>query len=416
MLSKPVYAVIICLCAGTASMAQKGINSIYSAYGIGDVDLRDHSGYYGMGGIGVAMPSDNTLNNLNPASYSVLPRSKYMLDLSFGGKSVTYVNETQNIPAGDFTISRASFGMSLFKNWGAAFGLKRYSNIDYFTEGTRSIEGTTVQLTDQIQGSGGLNLVYFSNGFKVTKNLSLGVSTGFLFGSQNRQESISTSSTSAANNFNVENNVNYTNALVTGGLQYTFKTGKLVWMAGGTYQPSMKLNKITDDYLKDQNGNILVQNESAEGKFEYPDQWSAGLSVRKKGLRIGADYIQQNWQNTNYQGSGFTTTTGRNWAAGVSKSFPQRTIFGTLEDGNSISAGIQYDKSYLVIANNEITSLSGTVGGSLVSRNGLYRYSFGIKVGQRGRAAYPLVKEKFVEFNFNISLSGFFFQGGRKYE
>jgi hypothetical protein len=69
-----------------------------------------------------------------------------------------------------------------------------------------------------------------------------------------------------------------------------------------------------------------------------------------------------------------------------------------------------------VINGEQISSWAGTAGFSLPSRSGFYHYHFALKVGQRGKSTYPLVKEKFVEFNFNVSLASLIYKGGRKYE
>ncbi|MFT4024814.1 MAG: hypothetical protein QM664_13645 [Flavihumibacter sp.] len=101
---KQLYLMLTATLITAGVTAQKGINSIYSAYGIGDVQLRDYNGYNGMGGLGVSMPSVTTLNELNPASYGSLPNSRLILELSLTGKSVTYTSRDNQFNAGDFGI------------------------------------------------------------------------------------------------------------------------------------------------------------------------------------------------------------------------------------------------------------------------------------------------------------------------
>ncbi|HOA37752.1 MAG TPA: hypothetical protein PKJ36_05100, partial [Flavihumibacter sp.] len=171
---------------------QHGINNIYSAYGIGDVQLRDFNGYNGMGSLSAAMPSVITLNEANPASYGALPTSRLILELSLSGKSVTYTSQNNQFNGGDFGIRKGAIGFSLFKNWGTSFGLRRYSSVDYKTTGTRYLEGTTAQLASAIEGNGGLNQYFFSNGVRIKKHLNLGLSVTYLSGSVNRLETVST--------------------------------------------------------------------------------------------------------------------------------------------------------------------------------------------------------------------------------
>jgi len=392
--------------------AQSGLNSVYSAYGIGDVQLRDYNGYGGMGGLGVAMPSINTLNDINPASYGYFTRNRLMMELSMGGKSVQYITSNQNIPAGDFTMQKAAMGINIFRNWGASFGIKRYSNIDYLTIGDRYLLGTESKLTSQIEGHGGLYNFYFSNGFRIGKRLSVGLTVGYLSGSSNRSEEVLNNS---ATDVTVEKNVFYQNFLLNSGVQYQFKTGKLSWIAGATFQPQRTLTTTEDNYIKDGSGNTLIEQNAKAGSFDYPVQWSAGLTMLKKEWKFGVDYIAQEWSSVNYSGNGFQTKNAGNWSAGISYSKPKNTVFGYV-DGLTYNVGFNRDLSYLVINGEQIKSTAGTVGISAPSRNGLYQYHFSVKAGQRGKSTYPLVKEKFVEFNMNLSLSSVLYTGGRKYD
>lgn len=408
------YVVLICCTIGLQSttLAQSGLNSIYSAYGIGDVTIRDYTGYAGMGGLGVAMPSTNTLNDVNPAAYGSFPLSRLMLELSFGGKSVNYVNNTQNINAGDFTVRKAALGFSLFRNWATSFGIKRYSDVEYYTLGNRFLLGTNSKLSSEIKGNGGLYEFFFSNGLKLGKKLNLGLTVGYLSGSVNRKETISTDATDGVV---VDKNDFYRNFYFNAGFQYKIKTGDYSWILGGTFQPQRSLDKTEDNTIQNLSGTTLVQQAAILGKFDFPVQWGGGLTLLKDDWKFGVDYIGQNWQSVHYSGSGFQTTNAGNWAAGLSYGQPKKTVFG-LMDGPTYSAGINYDQSYLVINGQQIKTIAGTIGISLPSRTGLYQYHFGLKAGQRGSKTYPLVRENFVEFNANISLSSLIYTGGRKYE
>lgn len=394
------------------AFSQSGLNSIYSAYGIGDVQVRDYNGYGGMGGLGVALPSVTTLNDLNPASYAYLPSNRLMLELSFGGKSVNYTNSTQNISAGDFTIQKAAMGLSLFKNLGTSFGIKRYSSVDYLTSGNLYVIGTDSKLSSEIEGNGGLYQFYLSNGLKIGKNLSVGLTTGLLAGSVNRRENILTS---ASDGISIEKNLYYSEFVLNGGLQYAFKAGGLKWIAGGTYQPQRSLSRLEDNAIKDLSGNTIISEDGIHSRFEFPAKWSAGLTMVRKYWKFGADYIGQQWSGLHYKGTGFTTTNAANYALGVSYSKPRKTLWGTI-DGPTVSAGFVRDQSYLVVDGAQVNTTAGTLGVSLPSASGFYHYHFSFKAGSRGKAVYPLVKERFVEFNFNVSLASFIYKGGRKYD
>ena len=403
---------ILAGCLPVAAWAQPGINSIYSAYGIGDVNIRDWNANTAMGGLGIAMKSDKTLNSLNPASYSTINKGKYMFELSFSGRSLNYINETQNVPAKDLTLNGASLGFNIVKNWGMAIGLKRYSAIDYKTTASRYIIGTNTKLDETIEGTGGLNQAYWGNGFQITKGLSLGVTGGFIWGSANRKENIYTSSTEG---LVIEQNTFYNKLYVNAGLQYQFKTGGLSWTLGGTFQPGMNLNKTQDSYIKDMADATLLEDKGRVTAFKYPLQMGGGITVQKGASTLGFDYIQQNWSSTGYKGTGFRTTNLQNFALGYKHTWQRKTPYGWL-DGPSLMAGIQQDLSYIIINNRQVKTLAGSVGAILPSKNGMYNYTLALRYGERGNAIYPMVKEKFVDLTLNVSLAGFFYLGGRKYD
>ncbi|ULQ54574.1 hypothetical protein [Flavihumibacter fluvii] len=411
-MKKATLSLGFCIALTGQAISQSGLNSIYSAFGIGDVQMRDYSGYGGMGALGVAMPSEKTLNDINPASYGFFPSNRLTMELSLGGKTINYISSSQYTSGGDFTIQKAAMGVSLFKNWGTSFGIKRYSNIDYLTLGDRYLLGTESKLSSKIEGHGGLYNFFFSNGFKIGRHLNLGLTIGYISGSVNRTEEILSSATDAVT---LEKNTLYQNFIMNTGIQYQFKTGKVKWIAGATFQPRRTLNTTVDNLVSDASGNTLVAQKARSGHFEYPAQWGAGLTMIRKEWKFGVDHIGQNWSAVNYSGIGFQTTNASNWAAGFSYHKPRQTIFGVV-DGITYSAGITWDQSYLVIDGVQINSLAGTAGISVPSRNGLYQYHFSVKAGQKGKSTYPLVKEKFVEFNINLSLSSILYTGGRKYD
>jgi hypothetical protein len=387
-------------------------NSIYSAYGIGDVNIRDINAYSPMGGVGVALKSERTLNELNPASYSGLTNYRHILEIAAIGSSVNYVSANNNLQATDFNIRRAAFGMNLFKHVGTVFGISKYSLVSYQTSGTRSLQGSTTSLDEKIKGSGGINRAFFSNSLAIGKHLSIGVSTGLLFGSVNKKEIIGFNSSGG---IIVDNNDYYNHAFINSGIQYSFKTGKFTWMAGGTYQPAMNLNRQITNQITDLSAVVLKGTTTTNTTFRYPSQFSGGISVKRGGSLLAFDYIQQNWKVTGYSGNGFTTTNLKNFALGYSYTSYKNGPFGKIERA-SILAGFQHDLSYVILNGKQVETTAGSLGVNLPGKSGAFNYTLGVRAGQRGEVAYPLVKEKFVELTFNISLAGLFYVGGRKYD
>jgi hypothetical protein len=387
-------------------------NSIYSAYGIGDIQLRTQNGYSSMGGLGIALKSDRTLNDLNPASYGALAHYRYMLEVSAVGSTVRYVTEEKNIGGSDFGVKRAAFGMSIAKNMGTVFGLKKYSNVGYKSYADKYVAGTNEKLQEIIVGNGGLNLAYIGNAYNFGKHLSVGVTTGIIFGSISKTETLSIGS---AGTLDIVSSDYYQKFYFNAGVQYQFKTGKYQWMLGATLQPGVQLNREGEFIVTDGSDSLYASAVPTHGTFDYPLQWGAGLTLVKGKSTFGFDYIRQNWSATGYRGDGFTSTNHQNFALGYSYTFKKNTFYGP-RDGISIMAGVQRDQSYIIINGLQVTSNMATLGFNFPSKNGMFNYTVGFRGGERGRVSYPLVKEKFVDLTLNISLGGFFLTGMKKYD
>ncbi len=398
---------------GTQSAySQKGLNSIYSAYGIGNYNMRDENANMGMGSVGVAMPSQGTLNEMNPASFAWLPKNKFMFEVSLGGVSTKYITDNVNISAGDFTISRIALGFQLVKPVWTVFGLRRFSDVDYETTNTTSIGGTNTSYTSTIEGKGGLNQVYMANSVKIKNHLTLGLTTGFVFGSVNSTETIG-AGTDALLDYN---NRYYDNVTLTGGAQYAFRVGKNEFMLGAFYEPQVKLNVLEENSLQNSVGTILVKRDDLNYKFRFPQKYGAGVSWRKNDFTVSADAIMHNWSSTGYQGADFTTTDAGSYSIGVRHQTTKQVMYnGTAYayPGIGLFAGFNLENSYLVLNNYQLQSKSVSIGASFPSKSGLNNYVVGVKAGTRGQAVFPLVKENFIQFNFTFSFGQFFLKGPR---
>lgn len=409
-----VVAIGMMVMVGTADMVygQHGVNSIYSAYGVGDYQLRPAGLLSGMGGTGIALDASNTINILNPAGAASVPRNKFLFEFTTAGTSVQYVSSTIRPAAHDFSVHGAAFGLNLIKNTGTVFSLKRRTVVDYLTRNTKNIDGSENYLTDNIEGTGGLNDFAITNGVRIKKKLSLGFTGGFLFGPIDRQETLYLSE---ANYLTVTQKKYYNNFYVNFGAQYQFKTGESSWIAGAFYEPAAKLNTVEDNYIEDASGNKLFSEESVYGKFQYPQKWGAGLSWKKDRITLTGDYIGHQWSTTGYKGSHFRTTDAGSLAFGARYSFTRKSIWGDRE-GISLYTGFVTEKSYLIINNYHLKSNAFTLGISVPSFNLLHNYSAFLRAGSRGTPTFPLVKENFTEFGFIVNFGGYMLKGGPRYD
>ncbi|WP_119078921.1 hypothetical protein [Chitinophaga alhagiae] len=383
------------------AQAQKGVNSLYSAFGIGDLEEKDYSRSFGVGSAGIARGSDNFLNELNPASYSRLPMETFFFEASVAGKTVQYNTSTSYQTAGDISFKRFALGFKAHKRWGMSLGLMPYSRVDYKLLNTRTIDGTGSSVRNAVEGSGGINRLYFSNAVQLTKNFSLGVSSALLFGPVSTTDSLGGGS-SSEDVYSEVNNA-YRSFEFNTGLQYHGKVGEWQLGAGVTYRLKSQLVNSQDFSLKAADGTVLYTETRKAVDYTLPEQLGAGIHISNGQLAWLMDYRQQNWQGLNPNRSDYQYITAKRYAGGMEYTF-YRDYFNVRMEGLILQAGVNYSTGYLRVKGEPLSDFGVTAGASLPSRTGHLRYYIGLEGGQRGRAVKGLVKENYLNVVLHLSL------------
>jgi hypothetical protein len=387
---------------GSKVMAQHGINSLYSAFAIGDQEERDYSRNFGVGSTGIGRSSLYFLNELNPASYSAIPRQHFMFDASLRAISVNYKNSTTlNQQAGDVNIKRLALGFKVNNRWGVSAGFTPFSTVDYKLLSTTFIDISPQTTTTE--GTGGINKAYISNGVRLTKNFSVGVSSNFLFGPINTVENIGGDTVSTKLQryaFNANFNT---------GIQYTGKLGK-DWILGlgATYRFKTQMSYQKKLIIMNSAETTLFSDELPKEKYDLPEQYGAGLSLGNGTITWLADWRRQMWSETKQSTARYTLTNSDRYSTGLEYSF--KRSYGTQQvEGIVVQAGFAYYNSYLIINNNQIKDVSGSAGVSIPTRSGALRYYVGVEVGQRGTTSGGLIKETYVNGVVHFSLRDIWF-------
>lgn len=388
---------ILLLTAGSAS-AQKGLNSLYSAFGIGDLEERDYSRSFGVGSAGIARPSGQFLNELNPASYTAMPIQMFYFEASMAGKSVQYNTTSATQSAGDIAFKRFAIGFKAHERWGISIGLMPYSRIDYKLLNSTAIEGTGENVRNAVEGSGGLNRFYISNAFRITKNLSAGVSSAVIFGPVNTIDSL------ANDEVHTSRNLYYRNLNFTAGLQYQGKIGEWSIGAGATYRLATTLRGSGDFSIRSSDETVLYQDKSTPAEYKLPSQTGFGISAATGNLTWLADYKRQKWEGLNASGSAFRYTTAERYAGGMEYMFKRLDFYGRETEGAVVQLGAAFHKNYISVKEQPLEDFSMSAGLSLPSRTGHLRYYLGVEGGQRGVSAKGLVQENYFNVVLHLSL------------
>ncbi|NND12289.1 MAG: hypothetical protein HKN96_13900, partial [Flavobacteriaceae bacterium] len=164
------------------SFAQQGTTSPYSFYGIGSLKFKGTVENRSMGGLSIYTDSIH-MNLRNPASYGGLNLSSYggesrpvKFTVGGGSSGVNFKTNDSEESSSSTSFDYLAIGIPIGK-LGVGLGLLPYTSVGY-----KIGAGDPEMLTNRYNGSGGLNKAFFTVGYQLNKNFSIGVDANYDFG------------------------------------------------------------------------------------------------------------------------------------------------------------------------------------------------------------------------------------------
>ncbi len=406
--------------------AQTGINSPYSRYGLGQLYGENlNTAAMGMGGLSLGIHNPTTLNPANPASYGSLDSSSFLFEIGVAA-SMTTLKTTQLSESGyDATLSYIFAGFPITRWWRSGVGVMPYSKIGYNVEVTIEVEYFS-DVVHSFTGDGGLNQIFWGNGFNITDNFRAGIDITYLFGQSTRSSMIyypdsvfifgtKVESKVIANDFIFDYGLQYdinlnSTTQATIGLTYAnkfnvkAKRNYLSKTLTGGYGEEVEKVKDTIEYIPDEKGSIVV-----------PQRLGVGIAVKKEGRwLVGADFEWQNWKE--FGAFDVADTLSNSWHITVGGEFtPDHTNISSLFKRTTYRGGIKYNQSYLNFDGTNINDLGISFGFAFPMKKSKTGIDLGIEVGRRGTTKNDLIQENYVNFFLGVSIQEHWFQK-RKYQ
>jgi hypothetical protein len=306
------------LLAGSA-LGQGLGNSPYSRIGLGDA-TGNFGGVrqLGMGGTGLAAPNTGNVNELNPSLLVYAPRTTW--EAAFTAQAKTVRNAASSSRSGTGTLGYLALAVPLNKRWGGAMGLKPYSTVDYQASNTGVINGDPTGIAArQYQGTGGLSEAYLATGIHVLRDLNIGGSASYLFGTISQsigtviypfgtydpQTRLPLTSNAQQVRQVVDNEqLRYSDFLFRASAHYRHQFGKdfnLNLAAVETFEGRLKANRQRTTEQQDPNGAVTtgtatVQLADDDGYVTTPALTQLGLSLDNgRNWSFSIDAAQQQW-------------------------------------------------------------------------------------------------------------------------
>lgn len=391
-------------CINLWGSAQNNTISPYSKLGLGDFQSMGFARSAAMGGSGIALRSGVNLNSLNPASISALDSTVSIFEVAVHYDYTHLKTSVQSGAKTNANLSYLAIGLGINKKWGMSFGLMPYTNVGYTFETTSDINGSNGVYRTKYEGSGGLSKFFYTNAYKITNDISLGVNVSFLFGPKNETEYYGLT---FVDYYEVTQRLStrYSGFIFDFGYQQKFHLNEkneltlgLIANAPGKLQHNSTLY-VSQRYSESGYEDTLRFDESISRTVDFPVNFGGGLAYNYNGVLIlTTDYSRQNWSNLTIYDSYADLIDNHKFTFGVEFT-PKRLAHRT---PITYRAGANYQSGYFKVDGKNISSLAYTAGLSFNVK--AMRFNFYGVYNSRGTINNQLIKEDFVRVGLNVSL------------
>ncbi|MFN8436094.1 MAG: hypothetical protein U0V72_00540 [Cytophagales bacterium] len=430
--------------------------SPYSKTTFGDINSNTGNRDEDMGHVGVANHSSDAFSIANPAFLhnNVYPNNSgkfTYFDFSLTGKATTFKSNEGKDQAFGGTFNRIAIKIPInnykktIHKWGLAFVVRPYSNLNYNFSGTNKIVGDTMTYNYSNNGSGGLTNLTIGNGIKLSKNLSIGLNTSYIFGKYIRKNQTTLNDGNDRTfSFVDENRMSFW--LLQPGIAYTGNFNKIdsVLITKNIFDSITGISKKVQFKVLDTIPSNLFYNIGLT--YEYGFAYQNILNTYKREYNSTSSFNTiDTLNNVNLAlnnipgeikfGAGLSNLEYRmipNWATSFQISYrPWKQYNASLKYRNTISIGAGYEKRIVLGKNKKekLTFLRAglfynqlpysfnntyidekgiTFGGTLnlpqiKGLNDRMLLSLGLTLGERGSLKNNLIQEKYIKFSLGFT-------------
>ncbi len=421
-----VFILLIFTVLSISVYAQTGINSPYSRYGLGQLYGENmNTVSVSMAGLSLGIHSPSALNPANPASYGSLDSLAFLFEMGVAGNTTNLKTTSLSENGYDATLNYIFAGFPITRWWRSGIGIMPYSKIGYNVETTIEVPDFS-DVVHSFTGDGGLNQVFFGNGFNIYKNLRIGIDISYLFGESSRTSMVYYPDSLLIFGTKVESKTRGGGFIFDYGVQYDIDINSTTQATIGVIYANKFNVKAKRSYLSKTisggfNGEVEVVKDTIEymadekGTVVLPQRMGIGFAVNKKNRwLIGADFEWQNWKE--FGAFDVTDTLSNSFRLAVGGEFkPLHSNISPLFKRMTYRAGIRYNQSYLNFDGTNINEFGISFGFGFPMKKSKTEIDLGFEFGRRGTTNNNLIQENFINVFLGISIKEHWFQK-RKYQ
>lgn len=386
------------------SQGQKGSFHPFTRYGLGEIATEGFTENTAMGGVSAGIHLKNKINYMNPASYVAQDTNSFVFDIGLNTRKSQFSTSQQSTQKNTTAFDHFAIGFPVTSKWKSSIGIVPFSKTGYNIKS--SFENELGGRSYFYDGSGGVNRFYIGNAFELTEYLSVGLNYFYMFGSLNHNLTIQwdNDSTMLSRNLRSEKTRNVSASAFNLGMQFTpnlFKKYDLT--IGATYELSPGFN-LEDETFQSNGLDTITSAESYSA--DYPNRFSAGLSLENEKFIYGLDFNYTNWSNLS------------NSLDNITDSYSFRTGFQYTPDKEALKSyfkkisyrfGAYYKEGYYQFENNNIEDYGITFGLGLPLQYQKTNFNLSLQLGRKGTTNNGLIEEEYAIVNFSITFHDFWF-------
>lgn len=391
------------------SVAQYSPNSLYSIYGLGEINTSSGTGKVsGMGNAGIALRSGTCLNNLNPASYSKFDSTSFIFDFGLGGYHSAFRSQSEQKYASDINFNHLAIGFPVTKWWGGSAGLLPFSTVGYNISTAIPVEGKLFDIETQFVGKGGINQFYFSNSFSITRQFALGLNLSYLMGYITQNE-INKLETLGIDNIYTSRIRHFNNLFYSFGFHYSLNLNNDKLSIGATYNPLQRLNTKYSIEIMVEDADTLKSKSEIQDDFIIPVSMAGGVAYEINSiLSFAFDYSVQNWSDAGYSKDVARLVDSYSFKFGM-EFRPEYQSKSNLWNRMQYRLGGYYEKTYLRLRNNDIIDRGITFGLGFPIGRQRSTINLSMVLGQMGTLNDGLIRETYGNFIISFTFHDYWF-------
>lgn len=419
-----VLFLVVCS-IGSQSMAQN-LNtsnlssSPYNRYGYGRLGSLGNSVTRTMGDVGIAVRSNMFTTLANPASLTAIDTLTMIFSVDLDAQYGTMTDGDNESRKWNSGFSGMSFQAPLWRNFAMSLSLSPYSMVGYYYGSSDKMPvqnptllHDTLSYASTFSGLGGINNFMFGLGWRPfstkRQEMSIGVNTGWLFGTIQHNGSLATSSQANGTYF-------FYNADVRGlflqlGAQYTyrFKANHSITL-GAIYAPQLNMN-VSTDVMKYSTDTIAVSDKYRSG-IKSPTRLGFGVSynIARKLIATG-EYELDKWSEVNGLNPEMAKQDGifndsHRMALGVE--YLPKTMTNNFFKACRYRAGVSYKTSYVKVNGKELHEVGASLGMSMPV-NKRSAINLGVGYSSLKPESGSMVKENYLMINVGLTFNEMMF-------